>query len=1125
MRHLLAIPLIACLAAIAIIVAFALDRTPAPYALAALGVVAVAYLPFVRASRPSLQIAGLIVFGLCTLPVGWMFGTNAACGALFTLVILLVGVRYSAAGSLAFYLTVAVGQAAVTTVVLAGVLPDESILALVVPNHPMWHHAIAHVALQGLYATAFFAGRGFQARYRRLSSDLDAAIQIAARRASLLDEARAEYLRTLALGRQGIFSGHTIGSFRLGELIGRGGAGEVYDARADDGAILAVKLLRGDRLRDPAAVQSFIAETNAAMRIDDPHVVRAKQVGGLDDSIPFIAMEKLDGTDLRALLAERGALSRDALRELATDAAAALSAVHAAGLAHGDVSPQNLVKTNSGWKLIDFGARAAAGTPRFVAPELIANPELKPTPSSDLYGLAACLYAATTGDDPFVEIEPRHLAHAVANRMPMDPRLHADVSDDVARALQIGLAADPSSRFTDAATLCTAFVAALDHALDASLRTRATSLPAWSIAPPIDEHEPEPTDEVARAARASEPATRADASRASQPAIRASQPAIRASQPAIRASQPAIRASQPAIRANEPIEDVRAPNNLAIEEDRSLHEPAERVRAPDNVAIEGDRPLPISSGRTRDPDGRPRTPAIRGSERELDATRDAAWEGAFRDKARRQRAGVLTLCIGGAILLGFIIREREALWAAWIGIAGIAVTTLFHRSAATWPWVIVGVLSVGPAFALGLHSAFAAVVALGLFAGRMFRAPWRTASRSSSWRTAMNNDWLILVAIVVAHTIAFSIVATGVIADDGNTPVSYVGLSPAIGWCLHAIVMGTYVAVFATAAAIDRNFDQLVKNNEVALRDAAQKEALLSTARDELERALAGETGGLFTGTTIGGYVVEKLIGRGGMGEVYEARRDGAAVALKVIRADKIQPENLRRFAREASALRQVDSPYVARVLEIGSDERVPFLAMELVEGVTLAELLRESERLDVTAARSMVRDISRGLEDVHRASVLHRDVKPSNLVRTATGWKLVDFGVAKFLDAPSETTGNLVIGTPPFMAPEQLTGAAIDERSDIFSFCAVIYRAMTGRSAWTTATALAAKRTQPADPTGAVSTDVACALRIGLATRREDRFASCVDLGAAFDAAFDGRLDDGYRRRALGILAREPWS
>ncbi len=1064
MRHLLAIPLIACLVAIAIIVAFALDRTPAPYAVAALGVIAVAYLPFVRASRPSLQLAGLIVFGLCTLPVGWMFGTNAACGALFTLVILLVGVRYSAAGSLAFYLTVAVGQAAVTTLVLAGVLPDESILALVVPNHPMWHHAIAHVALQGLYATAFFAGRGFQARYRRLSSDLDAAIQIAARRASLLDEARAEYLRTLALGRQGIFSGHTIGSFRLGELIGRGGAGEVYDARADDGAILAVKLLRGDRLCDPAAVQSFIAETNAAMRIDDPHVVRAKQVGGLDDSIPFIAMEKLDGADLRALLAERGALSRDALRELATDAAAALSAVHAAGLAHGDVSPQNLVKTNSGWKLIDFGARAAAGTPRFVAPELIANPELKPTPSSDLYGLAACLYAATTGDDPYVEIEPRHLAHAVANRMPMDPRLHADVSDDVARVLQIGLAADPSSRFADAATLCTALVAALDHALDASLRTRATSLPAWSIAPPIDEHEPEPTDEVARAARASEPEPTDEVARAAS-------------------------ASEPATRAD------------------------------------ASRPLSLPSGRSPERDVRTRDSTIRGSERELDATRDAAWEGAFRDKARRQRAGVLTLCIGGAILLGFIVREREALWAAWIGIAGIAVTTLFHRSAATWPWVIVGVLSVGPAFALGLHSAFAAVVALGLFAGRMFRAPWRTASRSSSWRTAMNNDWLILVAIVVAHTIAYSLVATGVIADDGNTPVSYVGLSPAIGWCLHAIVMGTYVAVFATAAAIDRNFDQLVKNNEVALRDAAQKEALLSTARDELERALAGETGGLFTGTTIGGYVVEKLIGRGGMGEVYEARRDGAAVALKVIRADKIQPESLRRFAREANALRQVDSPYVARVLEIGSDERVPFLAMELVEGVTLAELLRESERLDVAAARSMVRDISRGLEDVHRASVLHRDVKPSNLVRTATGWKLVDFGVAKFLDAPSETTGNLVIGTPPFMAPEQLTGASIDERSDIFSFCAVIYRAMTGRSAWTTATALAAKRTQPADPTGAVSADVACALRIGLATRREDRFASCVDLGAAFDAAFDGRLDDGYRRRALGILAREPWS
>lgn len=1043
-RRLTAVPLFGCAFAIAIVLAFARERPPAPYAIAALAAIGVAYLPFVRAWRErhhAVQIAGLLVFALLTAPIGWMFGPSSSFGAVLAIVFILVGLQASRLGGWLFYGVAASCQAAVTALVLTGVLADESILGLIVPGHPMWHHWIAHGALQLVYAIAFVAGRAFQARYRRLSSDLDAAIQVAARRASLLDEARAEYLRTLALGRQGIFTGQSIGAFRLGEVLGRGGAGEVYDARAGDGTNVAVKLMRSDRLRDPAAIQSFIDEANAAMRIESPHVVQAQKIGGLDAEIPFLAMEKLDGADLRATIVARGAFSRDGLRELATDACAALTAVHAAGLAHGDVSPQNLIKTATGWKLIDFGSRAGAGTPRFTAPEMIASPASKPTPAADLYSLAACLYAAATGDDPYAETPPRHLAHAVATRMPIDPRLQGEVSDDVARVLQIGLASAPADRFADAASFGAAFLAAIDRKLEAPVRERAAALPAWCVAPPAVE--PETTDLIARASRTSAPAIRV-------------------------ASANTDDASVGATHHSDPPSDASLPS----------------------------------------------------SDTHFDATRDAAWQGAFLDKARRQRIGVLALCLGGGVLLGLILREREALWAAWIGIGGIALTMALHRSAETWPWVIVGALSVGPAFALGLHSGFAGVVALGLFAGRLFRAPWKSGG------SKLTTDWLILIAIVIGHTIAFVLVATRVIADGGNTPVSYPGLPAAIGWCIHGLLMTTYAMAFGTAALIDRTFDQLVRRNELASRDAAQKQALLSTAREELDRALAGETGGLFTGSTIGGYTVEKLVGRGGMGEVYEARRDAQTVALKVIRADRIAPENLRRFAREASTLRQVESPYVSRVLEVGSDERVPYLAMELVQGTTLAELLREHERLDDASVRAMVRDISRGLEDVHCAGVLHRDVKPSNLVRTSSGqWKLVDFGIAKFLDGPSETTGNLVVGTPPFMAPEQLAGRAVDERADVFSLCAVVYRALVGRSAWTTETALAAVREQPADPAPSVGADLALALRIGLATRPTDRFATSVELGAAFDAAFQGRLDDGFRRRAHAILSREPWT
>lgn len=1097
------LPALACAAAIAFVVAFARDHEPAPYAIVALALAAFGLL-LVRSKRP-LGIVALAAVGVLAAPVGWMFGASSAFSAVFTLAILAVGVRSSAREAAAFYATIAGGQALVAVLVLADVLADASILPLIVPGHPMWHHAIAHVAIQGVYMTAFFAGRGFQRRYTQLSAELDAAIQVAARRASLLDEARAEYLRTLALGRQGIFSGHTIGhpsgELRLGELLGRGGAGEVYDARADDGTVFAVKVLRGDRLRDPDAVQSFLADANAAMKIDSPYVVRARRVGGEGAELPFIAMDKLEGTSLRARIDERGAFGKDELRALAADGCSALEAVHGAGLVHGDVSPQNLMLTATGWKLIDVGAgRASGGTPRFVAPEAIAD---VPTTAADLYSLAACLYAAVTGTDPFAEIAPAQLAHAIATRMPLDPRLHGEISSGVARALQIGLAPAPAGRFASASEMRGALLAAIDGAFVAEER----SVTPWSVAPP--RAEAETTDVAAR---------RTSSVRARGVTITKS--FVVASGPAPRATTTSDATSEPA-----PVPRRQRPPTAEV---ASPFPPAPTLRPADEAA----RFSSMASLAAAASGSLPVTPDVASAdtvstERDarFDATRNAAWQGAFADKARRQRIAVLALCLGGAILLGLIIRERAALWAAWIGIAGIAAAIYASRTTETWPWVIVAALSVGPAYALGLHSGFAAVIALVLFAGRMFRAPW-SARRAPSWRVAMSSDWLPLAAIVVGQTLVFGLVTVGAVPDLGNTPVSYAALPSGTGWALHAMVMLAYVGVFATASSIDRNFDQLVRKNEIALRDAAQKAALLSTARAELERALAGELGGLFTGSVIGGYAVDTLIGRGGMGEVYRARRADTVVALKVIRADRIAPANLRRFAREASTLREVDSPYVSRVLEVGSDDRVPFLAMELVEGATLTELLRGREKLDADAARAMIRDISRGLEDVHRAGVLHRDVKPSNLVRT-TGdrWKLVDFGIAKFVDAPAETTGSIVVGTPPFMAPEQLAGGAVDARSDIFSLCAVAYRALTGRPAWTTETALSATRPQPANPGAAIADDVALALRIGLATRPADRFATGVELGAAFDAAFDGRLDEALRKRAHAILAREPWA
>jgi serine/threonine-protein kinase len=1058
-----------CALGLAMIAYLGRDRAPAPYAAGGLVVAIVVCGMFAlgwseRPGRPrhAFQLAVLIVLSATTAPVGWLFGPNAAYAALLALVLVVVGmttghsrVRFPALGGWLVYATIAIGQATVAALVLQGTLSDSSLLPVQPAGHPQWHHAAAHAALQISYIAAFLAGRAYSARYMRLSDELDAAIQRAARREALLDEARAAYQRALAVGRHGMFSGQQIGRFRLGDLIGRGGTGEVYDARdLEDGTIAAVKLMRGERLRDPVEVERFVAAARVAIGVAHPHVVRVREVGGLDAAIPYLAMEKLDGTSLARLVTERGRLDRATVRALVADACAALEAIHAAGLAHGDVSPNNLIATPGGWKLIDFGATRAsgtaiaAGTPRFVAPECLSD--ARGSASADLYGLAACAYLALTGAEPLAEIPPRGLAHATATRMPLDPRLR-EVDNAIAYVLQIGLAKSPGERFEDVPAFRAAMLDAIDGSAPAdALRARAARVAPWSVAPPAVEWET--TDAAAR--RASPEST------------------------------------DPVDRRSSSLRDA--------------------ARSGEAGAFDRREPEPL--------------PELLPS---LDATRSAAWHSALGDRVRRQRAVLLLVCLGGAVLLGAIAREREALVAAWIGIGGIALTLAIQRTASNGPRVALATLSVGPAFAFGLHSGFAAVIALVLFAGGMFRTP----SRSPWW----SREWVVPATIVVVHSAVYILIATGMIPDAGNTPTRYPGAPIGTGPLLHLAVMTFYVAAFVAARIIDARQAELSRRNEIATRDAAHKEMLLATARAELDRALAGESAGLFTGSRIGGFEVERLRGRGGMGEVYEARRDHQRVALKVIRPDRIaNPDSLRRFSREASLLRRVDSPYVARVLEVGTDDRLPFLAMELVDGTSLAELLRTGRRIDAAFLRAMIHDVARGLEDVHRAGVLHRDVKPSNLVLTEDGehaarsrWKLVDFGIAKLVEAPAETTGSLVMGTPAYMSPEQLEGKAIDGRSDLFGLCVVIYRAATGRPAWTTESALAATRSQPGDPcrNGELPGDVGLALRIGLATAAADRFHTASELAAAFDTAFDGRLDEALRRRARTLLAREPWA
>jgi tetratricopeptide (TPR) repeat protein len=219
----------------------------------------------------------------------------------------------------------------------------------------------------------------------------------------------------------------------------------------------------------------------------------------------------------------------------------------------------------------------------------------------------------------------------------------------------------------------------------------------------------------------------------------------------------------------------------------------------------------------------------------------------------------------------------------------------------------------------------------------------------------------------------------------------------------------------------------------------------------------------LAPGVRLGAYEILSLIGAGGMGEVYRARdtRLGRAVAIKVLPAAVSEDESSRqRLFREARAISSLDHPNVCALYDVGHESGIDYLVMQYLEGETLAALLRKGA-LPVESALRYASEIGDALVAAHARGIVHRDLKPANVMITSAGARLLDFGLAvpqRYADPESAThlaveegaqtiTGpGRVLGTLPYMAPEQLEGLPADARSDIFSFGAVLYEMLTGR-------------------------------------------------------------------------------
>jgi serine/threonine protein kinase len=219
----------------------------------------------------------------------------------------------------------------------------------------------------------------------------------------------------------------------------------------------------------------------------------------------------------------------------------------------------------------------------------------------------------------------------------------------------------------------------------------------------------------------------------------------------------------------------------------------------------------------------------------------------------------------------------------------------------------------------------------------------------------------------------------------------------------------------------------------------------------------------LTAGRRLGPYQIESVIGSGGMGEVYRARdtRLGRNVAIKILPAHFSAEGDRKRFEREARVISNLTHPHICALHDVGHDEGIDYLVMEYLEGETLEARLRRGPLPLEQALRTGI-EIAGALHQAHRQGIVHRDLKPGNIMLTRTGTKLLDFGLAKITDptaghaastqaptASALTSDQAILGTLPYMAPEQLAGREVDMRCDVFALGAVLYEMMTGRRAF----------------------------------------------------------------------------
>jgi len=290
----------------------------------------------------------------------------------------------------------------------------------------------------------------------------------------------------------------------------------------------------------------------------------------------------------------------------------------------------------------------------------------------------------------------------------------------------------------------------------------------------------------------------------------------------------------------------------------------------------------------------------------------------------------------------------------------------------------------------------------------------------------------------------------------------------------------------------------------------------------------------------LGRYEIKGELGRGAGGVVYRALdpETGEEVALKALPKAGLDPVRditmMERLRREAESTAILQHPNIVRVYGLEEDHGQVYLVMELVRGRMLEEALRKKEEFASKDVARIISAAASALDFAHQASIVHRDVKPANLMLTEDGGlKVMDFGAVKILDrkhAMELTTAGTAVGSPYYMSPEQIRGQAVDGRSDQFSLAVIAYQLLAGRrpfAAESLAAIIYQITDEPPAPLSSLRSDLPAAVDTvfhrALAKKRDERYPNCADFAADLNAAITAGVRAKTRKRwwiAAGIAA-----